>query len=132
DSRAYLLRAGKLHQLTRDHTVVRELSEAGIITQAQAATHFLRHTLTRHLGGNRGAKPDVQKLTLQQGDCLLLCSDGLHDMLSDDQIAGILASGETSVTLSQRLIDRALAAGGKDNVTVVLAQYRIPAVPTRS
>jgi protein phosphatase len=129
DSRAYLFRAGKLHQLTRDHTVVRELTEAGIITQAQAATHFLRHTLTRHLGATGAAKPDVQKLTLQHGDCLLLCSDGLHDMVRDDQIAGLLASGETSATLSQRLIDTALAAGGKDNVTVVLAQYRIPAVP---
>jgi protein phosphatase len=128
DSRAYLYRAGRLHQLTRDHTVVRELTEAGIITQAQAATHFLRHTLTRSLGANRGAKPDVQKLTLQNGDCLVLCSDGLSEMVHDEQIAGILAGGESSAALSQRLIDRALAAGGKDNVTVVLAQYRIPAV----
>ena len=64
--------------------------KAGVITQAEAATHFMRHTLTRHLGANRGAKPDVQKLTLQNGDSLLLCSDGLSEMVRNDQIAGII------------------------------------------
>ena len=87
DSRAYLLRAGALHQLTRDHTWVGELCQAGLITQAQAATHDLRHVLTRHLGANKGARPDVQRLALADGDCLLLCSDGLSDMVSDAEIA---------------------------------------------
>jgi protein phosphatase len=129
DSRAYLFRKGKLHQLTRDHTLVRELYEAGKITQAQAATHRLRHALTRSLGSDKGAKPDVQKLTLEHGDCLLLCSDGLNEMVSNDQIAAFLAGGESSETLSQRLVDSALVAGGKDNVTVVVAQYRIAPAP---
>ena len=87
DSRAYLFRKGTLYQLTRDHTWVGELCQAGLITQAQAATHDLRHVLTRHLGANKGARPDVQRLALADGDCLLLCSDGLSDMVSDAEIA---------------------------------------------
>jgi protein phosphatase len=126
DSRAYLFRKAKLHQLTRDHTLVRELYETGVITRAQAATHHLRHALTRHLGGQRGARADVQKVALENGDCLLLCSDGLNEMVSDDQIAAILADGDISAQTCQRLIDRALAAGGKDNVTVIVARYCFP------
>jgi protein phosphatase len=128
DSRAYLFRREKLHQLTHDHTLVRELYEAGLITLAQAATHRLRHALTRHLGADSAAKPDVEKMVLEDGDCLLLCSDGLTEMVSNEQIAAILASGETSETTCQRLVDRALTAGGKDNVTVVVARYEIPSV----
>jgi protein phosphatase len=127
DSRAYLFRGGKLHQLTRDHTLVRELCEAGIITTAQAATHHMRHALTRNLGGDRGAKPDVHRVALGDGDSLLLCSDGLTEMVSNDQIAALLAAGETPERTCRRLVDRALAAGGKDNVTAVVARYRIPA-----
>jgi protein phosphatase len=126
DSRAYLFRKGALHQLTRDHTLVSELYQAGMITPAQAATHHLRHALTRHLGANKGAKPDVQRLALVTGDCLLLCSDGLSEMVSNAEIAATLAGGGASEAMSQRLVDRALAAGGKDNVTVIVAQYRAP------
>jgi serine/threonine protein phosphatase PrpC len=125
DSRAYLLRRGTLHQLTRDHTLVREMYEAGEITLDQAATHRLRHALTRNLGPHRGAKPDVQELGLEDGDCLLLSSDGLHEMVSDESIAAVLAESATSQTICQRLVDLALAAGGKDNVTVIVAQYNI-------
>jgi protein phosphatase len=125
DSRAYLFRGGKLHQLTRDHTLVREMYEAGIISRAEAATHHLRHALTRHLGPDGSAKPDVEKLALDDGDTLLLCSDGLNEMVPNDQISDILAGVAASGTLCERLIDRALEAGGKDNVTVIVAQYRI-------
>lgn len=128
DSRAYLFRRGKLHQLTRDHTMASELYQAGQITLAQAATHHLRHVLTRNLGRQKSSKPDVQKLGLERGDCLLLCSDGLNDMVSNEKIAATLAEGKDSAILCQQLIDLALAAGGKDNVTVIVAQYRIPQV----
>jgi protein phosphatase len=128
DSRAYLFRKGALHQLTCDHTLVGELYRAGMLTRAQAATHRLRHALTRHLGANKGGKPDVQKLTLADGDCLLLCSDGLTEMVGNAEITGVLAGGGASEAMSQRLVDAALAAGGKDNVTVLVAQYRAPAV----
>jgi protein phosphatase len=128
DSRAYLFRKGTLHQLTCDHTLVGELYRAGMITRAQAATHRLRHALTRNLGGSVGAKPDVQKLALADGDCLLLCSDGLSEMVGNAEIVRVLAGGGPSEAMSQRLVDAALAAGDKDNVTVVVAQYRAPAV----
>jgi protein phosphatase len=128
DSRAYLFRKGTLYQLTRDHTLVRELYEAGMIVTALAATQHLRHLLTRHLGANKGAKPDVQRLSLVDGDCLLLCTDGLSEMVGDAEIAEVLAGGGPSETMSQRLVDGALAAGGKDNVTVIVARYRAPVV----
>ena len=98
-----------------------------MITQAEAAAHDLRHLLTRHLGANKGARPDVQRLALTDGDRLLLCTDGLSAMVSDAETADALAGGGASEAMSQRLVDRALAAGGKDNVTAVVAQYRAPA-----
>jgi serine/threonine protein phosphatase PrpC len=125
DTRAYLYRRGKLHQLTRDHTLAGELYEAGEITRDQAARHHLRHVLTRNLGADRGAKPDLQKITLDDGDSLLFCSDGLSDMVSSDQIADVLALDASAKSASARLIDLALAAGGKDNVTVVVARYLV-------
>lgn len=124
DSRAYLFRNRKLYQLTRDHTVVRELCDAGLITPAQAATHHFRHVLTKNLGGDRAEQPDVQTLTLETGDCLLLCSDGLSEMVTDDELRADLALDVVSQVKCEKLIDRALAAGGKDNVTVVVGQYR--------
>jgi PPM family protein phosphatase len=125
DSRAYLFRSGRLHQLTRDHTLARDLYEAGQITLAQATEHHLRHVLTRNLGGDRGAKPDVQKLTLDDGDCLLFCSDGLSEMVTAEEIAAVLAEGTAATITCVSLIDRALAAGGRDNVTAVVARYRV-------
>ena len=125
DSRVYLFRAGKLHQLTRDHTLAAELYEAGKLTCAEAATHRLRHVLTKHLGADRAGKPDVQDLSLENGDCVLLCSDGLNEMVSDDKIAAVLSGKVDSKTKCEKLIDLALAGGGKDNVTVIVARYRI-------
>jgi protein phosphatase len=93
DSRAYLLRGGALHRLTRDHTWVGELHRAGLISQAEAAAHHMRHFLTRHLGANKGGKPDVQRLALADGDCLLLCSDGLSELVGDAEIAEARAAG---------------------------------------
>jgi serine/threonine protein phosphatase PrpC len=86
----------------------------------------MRHFLTRHIGASKGAKPDVQRLGLVDGDCLLLCTDGLSEMAGDAEIAEVLAGGGASEAMSQRLVDRALAAGGNDNVTVVVAHYRAP------
>ncbi len=125
DSRAYLFRAGGLHQLTRDHTLAGALYEAGKVTRAEAATHRLRHLLTKYLGADKGAKPDVQNLSLENGDCVLLCSDGLNEMLSNDKIAAALSGGADSKTMCGKLVDLALAAGGKDNVTAIVAQYQI-------
>lgn len=125
DSRVYLFRAGELHQLTRDHTFAAALYEAGLVTRAEAATHYLRHVLTKSLGADKGEEPDVQNLLLTNGDCVLLCSDGLTDMVSNDTIAAVLAGGADAKATCGKLIELALAAGGNDNVTVIVARYRI-------
>ena len=126
DSRVYLFRAGELHQLTRDHTLAAALFEAGKVTRAEAATHRLRHVLTKYLGADRAGKPDVKHLPLEDGDCVLLCTDGLNEMVSNEKIAATLSGGADSKTTCGKLIDLALAGGGKDNVTAIVAQYRVP------
>jgi protein phosphatase len=127
DSRAYLLRQGKLYQLTRDHTLVQELVDRGALTPQQGASSRLRHVLTKSLGGHgEPVTPDVQELVLEDGDCLLLCTDGLTDMVAEPQIAAILGSAATAEGACHELIDQALAGGGKDNVTAVVARYAIP------
>ena len=127
DSRAYLFRAGKLHQLTKDHTLAQALIEAGIAGQDDTSTHAMRHVLTAALGstGER-TDPQVQRFHLSEGDQLLLCTDGLSEMVADDNIASVLGSADSSATACQALIDLALAGGGKDNITIVLARYHFP------
>ncbi|MFO0878778.1 MAG: protein phosphatase 2C domain-containing protein [Gemmataceae bacterium] len=127
DSRAYLYRSDMLDQITRDHTVVQTLVDAGTITPEQAQGHRLRHVLTRVLGGGaREAHAEVSHRQLMDGDCLLVCSDGLTSMVPDTEIAAILRLQLSAERTCQTLIDAALAAGGRDNVTVALGRYRIP------
>ncbi|HKA01016.1 MAG TPA: protein phosphatase 2C domain-containing protein [Candidatus Solibacter sp.] len=124
DSRAYLLRNGQLRLLTRDHTMAQALAQAGLIPPEQLATHRMRHVLLKALGDpTRQVEPDVHEHTLEEGDCLLVCSDGLTDMVDEKLIAKILASGEPAKQICERLVDEALRAGGKDNVTTVFARY---------
>jgi protein phosphatase len=134
DSRAYLHRNGHLQQLTRDHTVAQALADAGQITQEEVRKHQRRNTLTNYLGGHRGrVKGDVRWLRLEDGDRILLCSDGLTDMVDDPAIAKCLAKNRESDAAATALLDLALRHGGKDNVTVVVAQYSIPSVlPARA
>jgi serine/threonine protein phosphatase PrpC len=130
DSRAYLFRQGKLHRLTRDHTMAQELADAGDIAPEEVATHRLRHVLTRALGQSGGdVEAELQHLRLANGDRLLLCTDGLTDMVSDAQIAEVLHGLDRAHDAARALIDLALEAGGRDNVTVVLARYTIPEAP---
>jgi len=125
DSRAYHLRAGQLRLLTRDHTMAQGLAEVGIIHPTQVATHRMRHVLLKALGDpDRQVEPDVHDHPLDDGDCLLVCSDGLTEMVDEKTIAKILARSEPAGQICERLVDEALRAGGKDNVTVVFAQYR--------
>jgi protein phosphatase len=128
DSRAYLYRDDRLQQLTRDHTFAQALADLGTIAPEEVATHPRRHILTRALGGGPGGwgEPDLQRLTLQEGDGVLLCTDGLTEMVDDAGIAAILRGGGTSQEICQALVDAALDRGGKDNVTVVLARYHFP------
>jgi protein phosphatase len=129
DSRVYLFRRGTLHQLTRDHTLAQGLADSGRITQEEVATHHLRHVLTRSLGRDKKKQPDVHRSTLEHGDVLLLCTDGLTDMVDDAGIAEILAADLAAQQICESLVKKALQAGGKDNVTAVVARYTLPTQP---
>jgi protein phosphatase len=126
DSRAYLFRDAQLRQLTRDHTVAQRLVEQKHIIRVEAASKHLQSVLTQSLGDHgRPVAADVSHLLLHDGDWLLVCSDGLTDMVADAVIAAAFASGAAAQAICQSLLDLALAAGGKDNVTVAVARYRI-------
>lgn len=127
DSRAYLLRGSKLHQLTRDHTLAQAMVDAGIADPEDAATRAMRHVLTAALGSTgEPVDPQVQRLHITGGDQVLLCTDGLTEMVKEDVIASVLREANTAGDACQGLIDLALSAGGLDNITVVLARYRFP------
>lgn len=133
DSRAYLLRGNKLHQLTRDHTLAQAMIDAGIANPEDAATRAMRHVLTAALGSTgQPVDPQVQRLHITGDDQILLCTDGLTEMVKEDLIASVLRDAETAAEACQALIDLALSAGGADNVTVVLARYQFPEAPTAS
>ena len=123
DSRAYLLRDGELTRLTQDHSLVDELVRQGKLTEAQAAEHPQRSIITRALGPEPEVEVDTFSYPVQTGDTLLLCSDGLTSMIAEDQVAEILASATTLEQAADQLISCANAAGGRDNITVVLCRF---------
>jgi serine/threonine protein phosphatase PrpC len=124
DSRAYLFREGRLRQLTRDHTVAQKLADNGEIPQEAVATHRLRHVLTNVLGGRKGpVVTELEQFQLANLDRLLLCSDGLTDMVGDATIEAVLRQIEPPQEASNKLLDLALESGGKDNITIILARY---------
>jgi protein phosphatase len=128
DSRAYLFRDGKLDQITHDDTMAQALADAGAIDPEEVSTHRLRHVLTQAIGAHGGSlRIHVQYRELQDGDRFLLCTDGLSDLVDDATIAGVLAAQATSEAACRALIDLALERGGVDNVTVIIAGYRMPA-----
>lgn len=120
DSRAYLLRDGALQRLTEDHSVVAELVASGQISEQEAGTHPQRNVVTRVLGAEATVQVDTFWLQAQDGDLILLCSDGLTDMVSEDEFARILDKPGDCEAIAQALVRAALAGGGEDNVTVVL------------
>jgi protein phosphatase len=125
DSRAYFCHEGKLHQLTRDHTYAQVLADTGVIRPEETATHRLRHVLTRALGATGDpVKADVHRARLSDGDQILLCTDGLTEMVEEEAIAAILQRAGAAQQVCQALVEAALDRGGRDNVTVVLARYR--------
>lgn len=124
DSRAYLLHAGELTQLTEDHSWVGEMVRRGELTPQEAAVHPHRSVITRALGTDPDVDPDVFDVEVADGDRLLLCSDGLSGMVSDSEIERILAIDEPPQQVAAALVDAALAAGGEDNVTVVVVDFR--------
>jgi protein phosphatase len=133
DSRAYLLRGGCLHRLTRDHTYAQLLVDAGVLVPGDVADSRHRHVLTNVLGGLcEDVQVDTDHLQLENGDCLMLCSDGLTDMVDDEAIARILGEAARATDACERLVAQALDRGGRDNVTVIVAVYRFPEEPVRT
>jgi serine/threonine protein phosphatase PrpC len=120
DSRAYLLRDGGLQRLTEDHSVVAELVASGQISEQEASSHPQRNVVTRVLGAEATVQIDTFWLDAQTGDLVLLCSDGLTDMVAEDEFAKILAEDGGCDQIARDLVRAALAGGGEDNVTVVL------------
>jgi protein phosphatase len=125
DSRCYLLSGGELHQLTHDHTQVAELVRAGVLSPAEASQHPYRHVITNVLGGHEpGVWVEMHKLALEAGDVLLLCSDGLTEMVPDARIAAILQEEPEPRRACERLVAEANEQGGKDNVTALVACFQ--------
>ena len=132
DSRAYLLRAGRLTQLTRDHSWVGDMVARGLLTPEQASVHPRRNVITRALGVGEFVQVDVTRVVLREGDRVLLCSDGLHGQVSQGVIASIL-QGQSLKRVAGDLVKSAKSAGGDDNITVVVAQVdsAVQAVPAQ-
>ncbi len=125
DCRAYLYSGGKLQQLTQDHTLAAEMIRRGTLTPAEAARNPYRHIVTNVVGGTQpGVKVEVHKLALEADDLLLICSDGLNEMVPDDRIVEVLGEESEPRAICERLVAEANGRGGKDNITVVAAFFR--------
>jgi protein phosphatase len=121
DSRGYLLRAGRLERITRDHTLVQSLIDAGRLGESEAATHPQRNVLTRVLDGGHPTEADLSIREIRAGDRILLCSDGLSGVVSADTIGAALLANDHPEDAVNELVDLALRAGGPDNITCVVA-----------
>ncbi len=122
DSRCYHIRNGKIKQITKDHSVVQELFDSGRIDRADMKNHPNKNIITRAVGTNFSVKCDIFDFTLKEGDGIILCSDGLSNMVDDEELLRIyLGSADTDACVGE-LIDEANRAGGTDNITVIAAK----------
>jgi protein phosphatase len=130
-SRAYLYRGGRLLKLTRDQTLAQRLIDTGRAAPVELAAWDLRHILTDAIGGHAGeADIQIETFRLVDGDVVMLCTNGLTDLVDDDSIIAVLKSARPAEEQCQALVDLALQYGGTDNVTVLLGKYRIPGAET--
>ena len=132
DSRAYRLRAARLVQITHDNSLLQEQIDSGLITPEQAAFSANKNLVTRAVGVEDTVLLETHLHDVLPGDTYLLCSDGLSDMLDDESIAQLLQANESLSEAANALVDAANDAGGKDNISVILARVRGAAGPTRS
>ena len=132
DSRGYRLRGGRLAQITHDHSLLQEQIDSGLITAEQAAFSANKNLVTRAVGVEDTVLLETHLHDVMPGDLYLLCSDGLSDMLDDESIAQLLQGSDALAEVGAALVDAANDAGGKDNISVVLARVRGPAGPARS
>jgi len=124
DSRCYLVRNGKARQVTQDHTLVNEQRKVGLISESEIANSDSRHVLIRSLGPEMFVSPDTSALTLQPGDSLVLCTDGLHDEMSETEIANIASQKKDAAQIARELVARAVEIDGGDNTTAVVIRVR--------
>jgi len=121
DSRAYLIRNGKIERLTQDHSLINDYITQGLLKPEEAGQHPLKHVITRALGSNLKVEVDVRAVPIRNGDIVLLCSDGLSNFVTDEEIQTVsLESPQDPRNTCQHLIDFANDKGGEDNITVVM------------
>ncbi|MBB3110465.1 protein phosphatase [Paenibacillus phyllosphaerae] len=126
DSRAYIWTGGTFTQLTEDHTLVNELTKHGQISAEEAANHPRRNVLTRALGTDEEVEVDVIDFAWKPDDVLLLCSDGLSNMVTDEQMQAVIQAQDMDIdSKTEKLLEMALQAGGDDNITVVLLHHAV-------
>ena len=123
DSRAYLIRGKELRQITRDHSVVAELVARGELTPEQALHHPNRNFITRAVGVEQSMESDLFSLRLRRGDRLLLCSDGLSNTLTEEELLTLARAGRSASRVCHALVDRAVEKGARDNVTAAIAIF---------
>lgn len=123
DSRAYVLRGGKLVQISRDQSLVNQLIEAGQLTEEEAETFEHNNIILQALGTAESVQVDLTYVDLREGDTLMLCSDGLSGMIRGDEIREVLCNYDDPLTACKELTDRANSAGGHDNITVIVAKF---------
>lgn len=119
DSRAYLIRDGMIRQITKDHTLVQEMLDNGLITEEEAAKHPDRHMITRAVGGDSRVRADFFNFEIYPRDVIILCSDGLYGETGDRMIAQIACGAQTMHGLATELVEAANRHGGNDNISVI-------------
>jgi len=122
DSRAYVYNASSLKQITKDHSVVQELIDLNIITKEEAKNHPRRNAITKAMGYDFELLPDIFDIEVKKDDIFILCTDGLTNMVEDDDICNIMSEGLELEALGKKLMQTALNNGGKDNITIVLVK----------
>lgn len=123
DSRLYLIREGKITQITKDHSLVEMLLENGRITEEEAKHHPQKNVITRAVGTEKNVEVDMYEFTAKAGDVILLCSDGLVNMVENEEILSVIISRDALDSAADKLVDAAEIAGGTDNITVVLIEF---------
>lgn len=124
DSRAYLYRDDELHQLTEDHTLVADMVRSGALRRDEVAEHRLRHTITNVVGGPEpGVKVEARALEVQDGDRLLLCTDGLTEMVTNEAIAATLDAEPAPEAAAKALLARAGEGDASDNITLIVMRF---------
>jgi len=124
DSRAYLFRAGTLSQVTEDHSLIGEMIRAGKLSPAEVESFQYKNVITRALGPSEIVKPEVKRIDMRPGDIIMLCCDGVHGLIKDEQMQQIMADNPDLNACAKALVDAANANGGTDNITTVLVRRK--------